>query len=166
MSHAHLPPRMVWGGNGGRSSGQQVQQETGVSLRSGWSKRVWIFTKYGFFSAVCTREKNGTINPDRLKVRARRRSDLVALCKRFPNKLTGVRIFTDEKADYRYRMFVSKRLWTDLLTELADEMDYDNFKGACAEEEYHDSLTHVWSVMHHYQETEGQPTYRPRIRRI
>lgn len=123
---------------------------------------MWLFTKYGFFSSVCIKEKKGAINPDRLKVRARRRSHLVALCKRFPNKLNGARIFTDDKADYRYRIFVGKRLWAEIVGELIAELNYDNFKNACPDHDYHDALTNVWVVMHNFQLDEPTPSLKER----
>jgi len=49
---------------------------------------MWIFTKYGFFSAVCAREGSGRhgqpVDPDRIMIRARLLSHLEALLKRFP----------------------------------------------------------------------------------
>ena len=52
---------------------------------------MWIFTKYGFFSAVCARRGDGNhgqpIDSDRIMVRARVRGHLEALMKRFPDLL-------------------------------------------------------------------------------
>ena len=50
---------------------------------------MWVFTKYGFFSAVCARKGSGKygqpVDPDRIMIRARLRSHLDALLKRFPD---------------------------------------------------------------------------------
>jgi len=52
---------------------------------------MWIFTKHGFFSAVCARQGDGKhgqpVDHDRIMVRARVRSHLEALKKRFPERL-------------------------------------------------------------------------------
>jgi hypothetical protein len=52
---------------------------------------MWIFTKHGFFSAVCARQGDGkhgqSVDPDRILVRARVRGHLDALKKRFPERL-------------------------------------------------------------------------------
>ena len=44
---------------------------------------MWIFTKHGFFSAVCVRQESGkhgqTVDPNRIMVRTRLRAHLEAL---------------------------------------------------------------------------------------
>jgi hypothetical protein len=49
---------------------------------------MWVFTKHGFFSAVCARQGSGErgqpVDPNRIMVRARVRGHLEALRKRFP----------------------------------------------------------------------------------
>ena len=54
-------------------------------------------------------------------------------------------------------MFVSKEAWQAIASELAGEIDYDNFKSAVAEYQgaaghaYADALHDVWGVMHGLQ---------------
>jgi hypothetical protein len=57
---------------------------------------MWIFTRYGFFSAVCAREGDGAhgrpIDPDRIMVRARLRDHLERLIAAFPELVGGATI--------------------------------------------------------------------------
>jgi len=57
----------------------------------------------------------------------------------------------------RYRQYKGKSMWSQVLVELNEEMDYDNFKSevACHQESegtaYERSLHEVWSVMNRLQ---------------
>jgi hypothetical protein len=57
---------------------------------------MWIFTKHGFFSAVCARKGDGKrvqpVDPGRIMVRARVHGHFEALKKRFPDLLGGCEI--------------------------------------------------------------------------
>src|SRR5665213_1112104 len=93
---------------------------------------MWLFAKYGFFSAVCAAKSKtgGGIDPSRIMVRARLKQHLENLKARFAT-LKSAKILTDAGTDYRYRFIVPKEVWTDVVTELANEIDYCNFKGEC-----------------------------------
>ena len=122
---------------------------------------MWLFTKHGFFSAVCARQGDGKhgqpVDPDRIMVRARVGGHLEALKKRFPELLAECRIHESAGTDYAYRLFVQKSGWTQVLAGLAEETDYDNFKSEVAHHQgrsgaaYEHSLHEVWSVMHRLQ---------------
>lgn len=122
---------------------------------------MWIFTKHGFFSAVCARQGSGEhgepVDPDRIMVRARIREHLEALQARFPDLLGRCDIQESAGTDYAFRLFAAKPVWADVLTGLADETDYDNFKGEVARHlgtdgaAYERSLHHVWSAMRKLQ---------------
>lgn len=122
---------------------------------------MWIFTKYGFFSAVCARKGTGRhgqpIDPARLMIRARVRRHLDALKERFPALLGHSEIVDSQDTDYAYRIFVDKPIWSQALGELAEETDYDNFKAEVAHhqgragDEYEGSLHRVWAVMYELQ---------------
>ncbi|MCY2963789.1 MAG: DUF6508 domain-containing protein [Planctomycetota bacterium] len=126
---------------------------------------MWIFTKHGFFSAVCARQGSGKhgqpVDPDRIMVRARLRSHLNALKDRFPDLLGDSEVQESSGTDYAFRLFVQKSAWVNVLAGLADETDYDNFKSEVAHHQgkagaaYEHSLHQVWSAMHKLQETEG-----------
>jgi hypothetical protein len=122
---------------------------------------MWVFTKYGFYSAVCARQGDGRhsqpVDPDRIMVRARVRKHLDALRERFPDLLVRCQIHEFAGTDYAYRLFVDKPVWSQVLAGLADETDYDNFKTEVARHQgragaaYEHSLHEVWSVMNRLQ---------------
>jgi hypothetical protein len=125
---------------------------------------MWVFTRLGYISAVAARKGNGEpwqeIDPDRIAIRTRTRQQLKNLIARFPDDLSGVPIWDDSQADYRYRLFVAKAVWVKIAAELAAEVSYDRFKPAILEfpgkGEYHDRLLDVWNVMLHSQHQEGR----------
>ena len=122
---------------------------------------MWLFTKYGFYSAVCARQGDGghgqPVDPGRIMVRARLRTHLNALKDRFPDLLGGCDIKEFVGTDYAFRIFVDKPVWSQVLVELTDDMDYDNFKSEVARfqgkngKNYEHSLHDVWSVMYKLQ---------------
>jgi hypothetical protein len=122
---------------------------------------MWIFTKHGFFSAVCARQGNGghgqPVDPDRIMVRARLRSHLEALKCRFPALIGSTEIQESTATDYAFRLFIPKSSWSQILAALADETDYDNFKSEVARHQgragvaYEHSLHEVWSMMNQLQ---------------
>lgn len=122
---------------------------------------MWMFTKYGFFSAVCARQGDGNhaqpVDPDRIMVRARDRNHLEHLKSAFPAELGDCSIRETRSTDYRYRLFVGKPAWGQVMTGLADALDYDNFKAEAAlylgseGAAYEQALHEVWSVMYKYQ---------------
>ena len=122
---------------------------------------MWIFTKHGFFSAVCARQGDGKhsqpVDPDRIMVRGRVRSHLEAVKKRFPDHLGECEIQESAGTDYAYRLFVQKSAWMQVLAGLGEEINYDNFKSEVARNEgrdgaaYEHSLHEVWSVMNRLQ---------------
>lgn len=122
---------------------------------------MWIFTKYGFFSAVCAREGSGKygqpVDPDRIMIRARLRPHLECLLKRFPDVLGGSEIQTFPGTDYAFRVFVAKPIWSKVLAALAEETNYDNFKAEVSRHlgkdgiAYEKSLHAVWEVMYRLQ---------------
>ncbi|MEX0718568.1 MAG: hypothetical protein WD066_18390, partial [Planctomycetaceae bacterium] len=123
--------------------------------------RMWLFTKHGFFSAVCARQGDGghdqPVDPNRIMVRGRLRSHLVTLMERFPQLLGDCEIHESPGTDYAFRLFVSKSAWAQVLAELAGEIDYDNFKSEVGRHQgstganYENSLHDVWSVMRRLQ---------------
>lgn len=125
---------------------------------------MWIFTKHGFFSAVCARKGNGEhgqpVDSDCIMLRARIRSHLNALKERFPDILGECKIQESAGTDYAFRLFVLKSMWVRVLAGLAEEMEYDNFKSEVVQYQgkagagYVNSLHDVWSVMRKLQKTE------------
>lgn len=122
---------------------------------------MWIFTKYGFFSAVCARQGDGNsgqpIDPERLMVRARVRAHLEALKARYPDLLGACEIQASSQTDYAYRLFVPKNDWAQVVSRLALDTDYGNFKSEVQRHQgrsgatYVHALHEVWSVMNALQ---------------
>jgi hypothetical protein len=118
---------------------------------------MWIFTKHGFFSAVCARQGNGNgnlpVDPERIMVRARVIAHLKSLKENFPELLGGCEIQESFGTDYAYRLFLPKSSWEAVLAGLARETDYDNFKKEVSRFQgksgavYESALHEVWSVM-------------------
>ena len=95
------------------------------------------------------------VDCDRMMVRARARKHLVSLRKRFKQQLADLPILETDNSDYRYRVFISKTVWSMIQSALAEEIDYDNFKSAVgkagSDTDYLESLHNVWSVMYRLQ---------------
>jgi len=118
---------------------------------------MWIFTRYGFFSAVCAKNLSAAgLDTNRLMIRARSSEHLKALKKRFPEQFAGCEIAVSKDTDYPCRLIVDRALWTEIARLLAEEIDYGNFKSEVARgkgnEEYEGSLHKVWSVMRRFQD--------------
>jgi hypothetical protein len=108
---------------------------------------MWLFTRYGFFSA--TRGKPGTQGASLIQVRARRREHLTALFTAFP--VTGTAIAESPDNDYRWRAWLTPEQWADVAARLAMDTTYDNFKDSVdsgsriRDPEYAAMLHTIWS---------------------
>ena len=122
---------------------------------------MWLFTRHGFYSAVCARQGDGgkgqPVDDDRIMVRVRIRGHLDSLIARFSDILTNVEIQEFHATDYAYRIFIDKSAWAQVLSALGEEIDYDNFKSEVAHHQgkggadYERALHDVWSVMYRLQ---------------
>jgi hypothetical protein len=90
-------------------------------------------------------------------IRARTAVHLKSLKQRFAS-LADAEVLTWPDRDYRYRLIVAKHVWTEIVTELAEEQEWSNFKNETARyqgksgTDYVHALHDVWSVMHSLQE--------------
>lgn len=90
-------------------------------------------------------------------VRARVRDHFDALKRRLPDLLGQNEVQEQVGTDYAYRLFVQTSVWAQVIAELAEETDYDNFKSKVAHHQgragtaYAQSLHDVWSVMNRLQ---------------
>lgn len=122
---------------------------------------MWLFTKYGFISAVNARlggpNRSFPPDPSRIVIRARVRSHMQNLFDAFPGLLSGFEINedTDGRRDYKYIAIVPKVVWVEVVSKLANEMNYPKFKSSLIEfdgkNDYHDSLLDVWHRMYETQ---------------
>lgn len=111
---------------------------------------MWLMTPTGFYSIV---EKPSDRKRDTLTVRARVKSDLVALKKSFCPSLGRIRISGD--TDYRFRATANRADVGQALLQAIKALDYENFKSEVAAHQgiqranlYHD----VWAVLHRMQD--------------
>ena len=110
---------------------------------------MWLFCEAGFFSVV---RKGG--GPDTLQVRARCAQDLSVLRQWCP----GLGEFKrTPHADYAYRALVSRQDFAAALSQMALDIDYDNFKDAVARRgggEQRMSVYHrIWGLLADWQNT-------------
>ena len=111
---------------------------------------MWIFTHYGFFSVVCTKD-------DLMQIRARNKNHLQRLCDVFPKELKNAEIISVENADYAWRIIVDSAEWEAVAYQLANEIDYTNFKDDCKkcmpnDKMYLGILSRIWTLMAGYQD--------------
>jgi hypothetical protein len=102
---------------------------------------MWIATKHGFYSAVA---KGGEAN---VCVRARVKQDLENLRQfhRLPFE-----IIENAGTDYPYRANFSKYAWANILSSLAEDIDYSNFKNEVYERQGSERAAiygTVWSTL-------------------
>jgi len=123
---------------------------------------MWLFTRYGMYSAVSARtgdgKKGNPPDPTRMMVRARDRDHLQNLVEMFPEEFQGVEIEESVTNDYRFRVFVAKDVWVQVVAALVMDVDYDNFKDSLDHTlpheqagPYHRSCMSVWSAMYRHQ---------------
>ena len=106
---------------------------------------MWIFNKDGFFSAVEHRD-----DPDQLMIRARCREDIERLA-----DCLGADVVHTPNADYAYRVTVQKSIFADYMKDAVMDLDYPNFKDACAGHGTRArAYMNVWSAMRRLQDDE------------
>jgi hypothetical protein len=117
---------------------------------------MWIFARYGFYSIACASKPDGSLDEETVMVRARREEHLQNLRDRF-SALADVEIVMMTDRDYRYRLIVPKQVWVPILTEMAEEQDWSNFKNEAAAYQgttgasYLRALHEVWATMDRMQ---------------
>lgn len=110
---------------------------------------MWLITKIGFFSVVRDRDHS-----DRMIVRARHPDDIEALVDQY---IPGTEITETPDSDYRYRIFIDRDIWIKLAAELAEDVNYSNFKNHVAATQGYDraELYHdVWEILYSLQPIE------------
>lgn len=125
---------------------------------------MWVFTKHGFISAVCGRiERPGgkgrsyEVDPSVILLRARQRAHLEEILAEyaslFPDGVPPVK--ESATNDYRFRAVLPKSTFVLLMTALANDVDYGNFKSEVAARQgksmYEQALHSIWSIMYRVQ---------------
>jgi hypothetical protein len=111
---------------------------------------MWFFSETGFVSAV---RKNS--RPDVITVRGRDQKSLESLA-----ELAQVEIAKSPYGDYPYRLFVAPEVFTEWVSLVAMNVDYDNFKSHVAQTrgyDYAHELSRVWSVMLDTEDADARP---------
>jgi hypothetical protein len=119
---------------------------------------MWIFTTHGFFSITRTRQQ-----PEMMQIRARQKEHLQNLQKRFTADGFGMlgNIIETPDADYRFRIITEPATVQIVLANLADDINYPNFKSACHAAGFDDNRTYinalhaVWTTMYSTQQIGG-----------
>lgn len=110
---------------------------------------MWIATTRGFYSIV-----QNYHNPTKLLVRARLKGDLERLKEIAP---TLSKVEETRGRDYRWRAEIDRAGYALLLTRLASEIAYGNFKeeaGKKLSRRHHDGYAAIWTDMYLQQEAE------------
>ena len=121
---------------------------------------MWIFCKLGFFSAVQHRDK-----PDILLVRGRFVGDLERLLDSLSTEDHELcsPVTETSNADYLYRMEMPKHIFAKAVAEIAEEIDYGNFKDS-VHEGYSSprdaAYMGCWAELRHGQETQAKEKRR------
>lgn len=119
---------------------------------------MWLFTIYGFYSIACADGQDGLRDPNTIMIRGREKRHLQNLKNKFP--MIQEEIITTWNTDYRYRIVLTKAKWVPVLSELAQEQTWANFKnkvdnnsGQCGDD-YAEALHKVWETMYGLQPRE------------
>jgi hypothetical protein len=118
---------------------------------------MWIFSIHGFYSIACAQKPDGSLDTQTVMIRARLKDHLQNLQKRFP-VLAGTKIISLPDVDYRHRIVVPKTVWIGVLSGLAEEMEWSNFKNQVARHlgkggaAYANALHDVWEIMYRLQQ--------------
>lgn len=103
---------------------------------------MWICMSDAFLSVVQVRG-----NPDLLMVRSRKRSHLEKL---FPNEEIGV----SSDSDYRFRVFVERKVVAKIMADQVNGIAYTNFKNSVREKKLREMYSRWWADHYDYQISE------------
>lgn len=106
---------------------------------------MWICLNNAFLSVV-EAEKGG----DWFKVRARKKAHL---SKVFP----GLRVHMSKQTDYRYRVFVRKDDFAEIMKKMVLAIDYGNFKDSVKDKKLKEMYSLWWSDHYKYQRALHSP---------
>jgi hypothetical protein len=111
---------------------------------------MWIITRDGFYSAVW----DENCKADELMIRTHNKDDLCRLVKKLSGWCDESQIISDEQADYRFRIKISKTLWSSYVADCALQIDYKDVKkqlipdgSAMRQNAYYE----VWEALYRWQ---------------
>ena len=120
---------------------------------------MWIFTIKGFFSVVEHKD-----DPNTMVVRARIGNDIKNIQQMFVDQGNEKpEILQMSHSDYKFRIFVNRKIWIEVMTRLMSDLNYTNFKNAAAKEDDFKTMqlrsqayTSIWFIMDELQNALGQ----------
>lgn len=122
---------------------------------------MWLMTPDGFFSVV---EKPGDRQDGMLTIRTRNRADIKALKRFFPD----AQPYKVRFSDYEWRIRVPKDGWAQAVADMAQEIDYSNFKNEVTRRQgnhRHNVYMRVWQVLLGLEDCERWTKPKPKGRR-
>ena len=113
---------------------------------------MWLFTRHGFFS-ITRRPEMDAEHP--VQIRARCREDLEALRERWGALLGECAVIDTPQGDYPARLCITGETLEALMREIAQDLDYPNFKGEIGRTPGQTDKLHayhgIWEIMADYQ---------------
>lgn len=115
---------------------------------------MWIMTSFGVLSTVAIPAKVDVDPQWELQVRARDRTALVKLRKRYLKNAS--RIFATPNMDYEFRMYTTKADLAEAMDHMIGDINYENFKLTTDRRggggpDLHDLYVRIWgTVRNHY----------------
>jgi hypothetical protein len=104
---------------------------------------MWLCMNDSFLSVVAD-----DTDLSRLKVRARRKADLVAVVG--PN----AQIVKTSERDYPWRTFMRREQFSEILAARIEAIDYENFKNSVRNDDLHDLYSDFWFRHREYGRTD------------
>jgi hypothetical protein len=101
---------------------------------------MWLCLNNALLSAVADRD-----DPSRLMVRARRREHLEEVFG------SDAEIIENAGSDYKYRVFIPRRVLADIAHETLMGLNYTNFKISVKDEDLHDLYLDFWDLHYRFQ---------------
>jgi hypothetical protein len=113
---------------------------------------MWIFLNNSFISIVEYQPVEEDVR-NHLLVRARAEGDLEsfllgASTEKAKDWITDCSVFTDNAADYHYRLIAPKWLVAECLATHVTNIDYPNFKNSVSNARRRDNYMDVWRTMY------------------
>lgn len=111
---------------------------------------MWLYLKTGFYSIV----HKPPCKPDELLVRTRCKDDIDKLQILLKEKFKyNSEVTESPKADYAYRMIVSREVFALFIATALLDLNYDNFKNTVYGKDYqrHDAYMRCWEAMYEWQ---------------
>jgi hypothetical protein len=112
---------------------------------------MWLITKHGFYSIV---QKTEDADADTLTVRGRVRGDMEFLARKIEAMGLAEKpeIIVTPRGDYKYRFRIDRGVFQAVVSSLAGEIDYDNFKATQHDPNRHHAYMHVWANLARLQD--------------